>query len=505
MNGLIADIERRWSSAEVNATLHGDLHLKNFLVCDGHAELIDLDTLHAGDPLEDLGSFAASLIHRAALGEMEMRDADAAVGRFVETYSRLVPWEISRRNLAAHIACALVAERACRSITRCKGDVVEALLVKARATLSESASAHDTMARFRRIVRNRPGRILDVRYHTYRKPESLAKSSATVAWCVDRKILVERIGAHATSWTFPNDPALPWMATAMDAAAVRDHLPLTGVNHVDVEVLNYRPEDRVTARYRAATTAGLRTLYGKTYSDDRGLRVWERLRNLYSRGCVMPEPLGYSPAIRTVWQESFGGESLASLVGSPEEAALLRGAASRLRFLHESGIPCSPRLTLRERHVELAAKMAKLAAIAPAAERRIGGLVERLGRLIDTLPRVPERVVHGDFHLGQLMVENGEVALFDLDEIGSGDPVEDFGNLIADLHARGASDQAACRVSARIMEAYSAEADWTIPLQRLNWHAAAGLLTRAYRAMLQLRPDFDERVERYIRLAEELI
>lgn len=102
------------------ATLHGDLHLKNFLVTDERSALIDLDNLRRGDPLQDVGSFIASLYFRGLLDEIPARLTKLIADEFVRAYQAAVPWSFSEAELEWHIAAALIEERACRCVTRLK-------------------------------------------------------------------------------------------------------------------------------------------------------------------------------------------------------------------------------------------------------------------------------------------------------------------------------------------------------------------------------------------------
>lgn len=490
---LLAEIARRLQPAAGVVTLHGDLHLKNFLLDGDHAELIDLDTLRAGDPHEDLGSFAASLYHRALLGETSVQSAEAAIDQFVNVYRESVSWTVDDDTVALQTARSLIVERARRSITRGKGDVVEPLLAIAEKLVSKTKSPLGLLREHREWVAARPGTVLDVHYRTWKR--AWRKSYVTVAWRDANGITVER-SDKGVQWRFPHDAEVPWMAEAIDPVAVRKHLPFAA-DRVEAEILNYRPGNRVTARYHVETGRGERVVYGKCYSDDRGLRVHERFAALSDRGFPMPAPLGYSAGIRTVWQDAFPGRPF----DCSSDGSLIPGAAARLKFLHESGIPCPARMTIAQQHADVAKKMAKLASVLPLHETRLRTLVSKLDSMMTRLEDVPVSVVHGDFHARQLMVNGTGVALFDFDEIASGDPVEDFGHFIADLHGESSGD--ARRAGAALLSAYEAQADWRIPAGRLAWHTAVQLLTRAYRFLLRLEPDFEERVEGHIRLAEE--
>ncbi len=102
------------------ATLHGDLHLKNFLVNGACLTLIDLDSLHRGPAWFDLGSFVAGLLYRALADGLSPETAVYATAPFLQAYTAHTPWETPLPILNWHIATALIIERAFRCITRMK-------------------------------------------------------------------------------------------------------------------------------------------------------------------------------------------------------------------------------------------------------------------------------------------------------------------------------------------------------------------------------------------------
>lgn len=108
------------ADAPVTATLHGDLHLQNLLVSDGRVALLDLDDLHRGDPLQDLGSFAAALHYRRLLGHANAATTTRQINQFIAAYRSSVDWEVTASALAWHTMAALLTERAYRCVTRLK-------------------------------------------------------------------------------------------------------------------------------------------------------------------------------------------------------------------------------------------------------------------------------------------------------------------------------------------------------------------------------------------------
>lgn len=121
------EAEAAQQGARPLVTLHADLHLKNFFVTDDRVALIDLDNLRRGDPLQDIGSFIASLYFRGLIEEIPARITKLIAEEFVRAYRAAVPWSFTEAELDWHIAAALIEERACRCVTRLKAGRLEVI------------------------------------------------------------------------------------------------------------------------------------------------------------------------------------------------------------------------------------------------------------------------------------------------------------------------------------------------------------------------------------------
>lgn len=106
--------------SEPLVTMHGDLHLENFLVDGRSLALIDLDTARPGLPWCDLGSLAASLIADGLSRGRPGAAIQHSVEVLCDAYRSRVPWPIDDESLAWFIDAALLYERAARCITRLK-------------------------------------------------------------------------------------------------------------------------------------------------------------------------------------------------------------------------------------------------------------------------------------------------------------------------------------------------------------------------------------------------
>jgi thiamine kinase-like enzyme len=120
------------------ATLHGDLHLKNFLVASGRVALLDLDNLVIGDPLADIGSFAAAIQEAELYGNQSSLAGDLIIERFLRGYRRGSDDNLSVSVLCWWMAAALIAERAWRFVTKLKearADTIDDLVELAQITM----------------------------------------------------------------------------------------------------------------------------------------------------------------------------------------------------------------------------------------------------------------------------------------------------------------------------------------------------------------------------------
>jgi thiamine kinase-like enzyme len=310
-------------------------------------------------------------------------------------------------------------------------------------------------------------------------------------------------------WYFPNDPALPHLAEAVDPEKVKKHLSLasqilSGVG-IDIEIVNYRPEIRCTAWYELHNESSGQslTLFGKIYGDNRHQDIYQRLQWLREHTSLLIPPLaGCSDAIKTFWQEKLEGQPLLEVINAINYKGLLEQAAQRLTTLNHCNVPCPVRETNSEQLKEANKKIRKLQRVFPGLQERLVRLQSILEETLSGLEPTPQRVVHGDFHLRQMLLHQNQVVLFDFDECSLGDPVEDVANFIADLHTYSFNEALIEQMSQTFLESYAKHSDWSIPFDRLAWHLQIQFINRAYRSYLQQKPDLAAVTESYIALAE---
>ncbi|HKY77693.1 MAG TPA: hypothetical protein VJS45_16280 [Acidimicrobiia bacterium] len=349
----------------------------------------------------------------------------------------------------------------------------------------------------------RPGRWLAVCFRT-----GVVERSSGRPLCPT--VTVEcRAGEPDRVWRFPDDPALPGLAVAADAARVRRRLrPRPG--DVVVEPLRYRPRRRAVFRYRLD---GGRALFVKVVTPSRGSRQLAFADVLRPSGLRLALPVG---------RVGPGALVLPPLPGTPLRDLLLAGAPlpppDRLVALsdelHErsfpalaaAGLALSGERATSRRRVDPATALcaARLVARLLPAEGCAAGRVAEAVIAWEEESAPPEpRIVHGDLYENQVFVDGHDLGLVDLDDLGPGDALLDAANFSAHLLLLGASGPPAAAVILRYREELRAAF-----LRRLDadpvalaWREAYCLLRLAAGPFRVLHPDWPRRTADRVGLA----
>jgi aminoglycoside phosphotransferase (APT) family kinase protein len=170
------------------------------------------------------------------------------------------------------------------------------------------------------------------------------------------------------------------------------------------------------------------------------------------------------------------------LVGADRDAAL-RAFGETLARLHEHKGP-GPFSFSRLDPARLATAAEVIAAARPDAGDAARRLVERLGE-------PPEResvTIHGDANLGNaVLLEDGRVALLDLEHLALGPAAADVGQVVANALVSGTSAKP-------FLDGYG-----PIDREALAWYTAASLLARvALPAVSRVREDLLPRLVRLL-------
>ncbi|MHA7153789.1 phosphotransferase [Arthrobacter sp. TMN-50] len=284
-------------------------------------------------------------------------------------------------------------------------------------------------------------------------------------------------GTTLTVWRHPNDPLLPGLSWACDAASVGSAL-FAGVQIAepsdatlpDLATVSYRP------LRRAVLTAdfGVERRYLKVLRSGQGAQLAGRHRLLIGAGIPAPALIGV-PARDVLAMHPAAGTPLAELLMSDGARSLQpRTLVDLLRKIPVGAmqLPERPAWAARVKDYARAA-----AAVLPSEESRISALAAKVHRLVtevDAGPRVPS---HGDFYEANLLVTSGRVSgLLDVDALGPGLLVDDLACFIGHLAVLPAVDSRYVHIP-HALQRFLAAFDREVPPVALRGRAAGVALT----------------------------
>lgn len=332
-------------------------------------------------------------------------------------------------------------------------DVLRAAVEAAGGTL------HDALAS---QVQYRPGSDVVVRYRAdvtwadgARRPGETLLAAASAAGPLPGALQVEASGGDAplvaSVWRWPFDPLVPGLEGAVTPGRSDELLgPWVGAGAA-LEVVAYRPTERAVVR---ATGGDGRRVYLKVVRPGDVEALVARHERLLAGGLPVPEVLAVSAEEGVVVLAERPGTTFRDrikqdLPGWPSPESL-GTVVDRLRALDPSGLPARPgRVVDALGHAQL------LAAVAPELSERLAALCDRFRAAVPAVSERSGALVHGDLHEGQLVVdEDGAITgLLDVDDVGTGDPVDDLATVIGHLRFRvatAADDHDARRRAARL-------------------------------------------------------
>jgi Ser/Thr protein kinase RdoA (MazF antagonist) len=136
-----------------------------------------------------------------------------------------------------------------------------------------------------------------------------------------------------------------------------------------------------------------------------------------------------------------------------------------------------------------------LETVMPELGDRLGALLSRLeATRPDGLPLV---TAHGDFHVDQLLIRPGDIAVVDFDELCAAPAALDLATYAADVvRGRDGDRERIAAVLEPLLEGYGERPE------ALDWHLSAAVLARAAHPFQRQVPHWRERVEATVAVAE---
>ncbi len=242
---------------------------------------------------------------------------------------------------------------------------------------------------------------------------------------------------------------------ALDPADIRTPLQTLAEQHlgrqhmlqrVEIDVMRRRNQ-RCVIRYINTVINGKNTkpfhwrVIGKVYKANKGERTFALMKELWQHGFSrktedgirIPEPLAFSSELCILFQEEVPGEPIKDLIKRAPNIEHIRLLARTLAKLHRSDIVPGEPMTMRHHLLRCHPRYPFLALACPELEPMIDFIVETAFQLEHKWRNIRLAPIHGDFHLGQVHIENDRAYLVDLDALGYGDPAADLGNLMVFL------------------------------------------------------------------------
>ncbi len=321
---------------------------------------------------------------------------------------------------------------------------------------------------------------------------------------------VKHINDHdMVAWLFPYDPVLTWLPKLLDEDNIRRYfskllLASSSENpvvtkHVETNVVNYRPEIRCTCRHEIhRLSKRIHTIYSKTYASGQGRGVFQRMLFCYQQfgqrhqSFVTALPLGYEEILHTVWMEGIHGQPVVSLLDINNADSVISILIDALVDFHTLQIKDLPVLTEDDLLSEICKKLTKLTKAFPKFTDLIVELATNLKAQKQMLPTSPMVVIHGDFHIEQLLwLDDERIALFDFDELAIACPLVDVANFCADLYTHQLGEIFTQQLIDQFFYHYQKKSPLRLNVSQFVWHLQIQLLTRAYRAYIQQKPDME--------------
>lgn len=239
-------------------------------------------------------------------------------------------------------------------------------------------------------------------------------------------------GERLCGWIYPRDPALPSLPAVVTPAEAGALLLRLGVDPggSTVELLTYRPGKRAVVRVRSAD----QTLYVKVVRPSSVNALVAEHQRWREHELPAPPVVGWAPEGLIALGALPGVEAIHVVDAIHDSDAFVEALAllcDRIALV-PADRPARASLTTR-----LPWYLARLTSLVPHDGARVRELGARIRHRLESAPATPPVTIHGDLHLGQVMVDAGSpatiVGVLDIDTAGSGDPADDLGALHAHL------------------------------------------------------------------------
>lgn len=142
-----------------------------------------------------------------------------------------------------------------------------------------------------------------------------------------------------------------------------------------------------------------------------------------------------------------------------------------------------------------------ISALVPELAEQVADIAAQIARGIENTGRCV--TLHGDCHIEQAVIRNGEAAFFDFDQASFGPPEWDLGNLIAHLMVEQGSGRLASGFRSSLIEGYRAGGG-IVNVDSLQAQTALGILKLSMRPFRQQWSDWPAAITSIVDMAHDL-
>lgn len=298
-------------------------------------------------------------------------------------------------------------------------------------------------------------------------------------------------------WRWPQDPSLPGLSSACDPRWLATTLAGIGVTVTTmprVAVRSYRPGQRAVLEITASAEDRLMRWFVKVVRPESvsGLQL---RHELLGRALPVPPVLFATPDGVVLLPEA-PGISLRQLISAGDSMPPTPEDLQALLDLLPDALMALP---ARPTHLQRFEQSVRVLELTTGSHYTDIADVLRSAPTYLTPSPVP---VHGDFHIGQLLVTDGAVSgVIDVDTAGRGDRVDEWATMLAHLSVVGLTSPRAHRLTDVVLHHAVRHVDPTA----LGLHTAAAVLGLATGPFRTQRPDWRQWTDARIDVAQQWI
>ena len=282
---------------------------------------------------------------------------------------------------------------------------------------------------------------------------------------------------------------------------------------LDIEMLRRRKQ-RSVLRYRLHYQAGgarqEMSLIAKVFKADHGEPVAHFMDDLWRNGfdrnatdkIPIPEVIAYLPEKSLLIQEEIGGRAVKEYLNTPEDERSIRQMARGLAKLHRSPVRVGHEYRMEDHLRRCHPRPSLLRERCPNLRPAIDELLAEFHRLDEAWRHHPTTLIHGDFHMGQVHVDETHTWLIDFDAVAVADPAADLGNIVVFLKGKERKVPNALYLVDAFLDEYFKEMPSEIH-QRIALFEAVTWLRRACKRLRFQKEGRERRASRFIEASLE--